>query len=36
VQTVEKARLTGYMGSLASEKMHAVCRALAIAVACEG
>jgi mRNA interferase MazF len=36
VQTVEKARLTGYVGSLASEKMRGLCRALAIAVACEG
>lgn len=36
VQTVEKARLTGYVGSLAPEKMRAVCRALAIAVGCDG
>lgn len=36
VQTVEKARLTGYVGSLAPERMRAVCRALAIAVACDG
>jgi mRNA interferase MazF len=36
VQTVEKARLTGYVGSLPPEKMRAVCRALAIAVACDG
>lgn len=36
VQTVEKARLSGYVGSLTSEKMRAVCRALAIAVACDG
>jgi mRNA interferase MazF len=36
VQTVEQARLVGYVGSLAPEKMRAVCRALAIAVACEG
>jgi mRNA interferase MazF len=35
VQTVEKARLVGYVGSLGPEKMRAVCRALAIAVACE-
>ena len=35
VQTVEKARLVGYVGSLAPEKMRAVCGALAIAVACE-
>ncbi len=36
VQTVEKARLAGYVGSLAPEKMRAVCRAPAVAVACEG
>jgi mRNA interferase MazF len=35
VQTVERARLIGYVGSLAPEKMRAVCRALAIAVACD-
>ncbi len=35
VQTVEKARLTGYVGSLSSQKMRDVCRALAIAVACD-
>lgn len=35
VQTVEKARLVGYVGSLGPEKMRAVCRALAIAVGCE-
>jgi mRNA interferase MazF len=35
VQTVEKARLTGYIGSLAPETMREVCRALAIAVACD-
>ena len=36
VQTVEKPRLVGYVGSLGSERMRAVCRALAIAVGCEG
>ena len=36
VQTVEKALLTGFVGSLAPEKMRGVCRALAIAVACDG
>lgn len=36
VQTVERARLVGYVGSVGPEKMRAVCRALAIAVACEG
>jgi mRNA interferase MazF len=35
VQTVEKARLAGYVGSLSSQKMRDVCRALAIAVACD-
>jgi mRNA interferase MazF len=35
VQTVEKPRLVGYVGSLGSERMRAVCRALAIAVGCE-
>jgi mRNA interferase MazF len=35
VQTVEKARLTGYLGSLAPEQMRAVCRALSIAVGCD-
>lgn len=36
VQTVEQARLVGYVGSLAPEKMRAVCSALAIAVGCDG
>jgi mRNA interferase MazF len=35
VQTVEKARLVGHVGSLGAEKMRAVCRALSIAVGCE-
>lgn len=35
VQTVEKARLTGYVGSLAPERMQAVCRGLAIAFSCD-
>jgi mRNA interferase MazF len=35
VQTVEKSRLAGYVGCLAPDKMHDVCRALAIAVACD-
>lgn len=35
VQTVERTRLVGYVGSLSSEKMRAVCRALAVAVACD-
>ena len=36
LQTIEQARLVGYVGSLAPEKMRAVCRALAIAVGCDG
>ncbi len=35
VQTVERARLVGYVGSLGPEKMRSVCRALAIAVGCD-
>lgn len=35
VQTVEKTRLVGYVGSLDSETMRAVCRALSVAVGCE-
>jgi mRNA interferase MazF len=34
VQTVERARLEGYVGHLDPEKMRKVCRALAIAVGC--
>jgi mRNA interferase MazF len=36
VQTVERGRLLGYVGRLGNEKMRDVCRALAIAVGCEG
>jgi mRNA interferase MazF len=36
VQTVERARLTTYVGHVAGEKMRAVCAALAIAVGCDG
>ena len=36
VQTVEKAQLVGYVGTLGAEKMGAVCRALAVAVGCDG
>jgi mRNA interferase MazF len=36
VQTVERSRLVGYAGSLGPAKMAAVCRALAIAVGCDG
>jgi len=35
VQTVERARLIGYVGHLTPEKMRQVCRALAVAVGCE-
>jgi mRNA interferase MazF len=34
VQTVERARLVGYVGRLDAERMAAVCHALAIAVGC--
>jgi mRNA interferase MazF len=36
VQTVERARLRGYVGRLPPEKMRAVCRALAVATGCDG
>jgi mRNA interferase MazF len=35
VQTVEKAGLTGHIGSLSGGRMRAVCQALAIAVGCD-
>jgi len=35
VQTVERARLIGYVGHLTPEKMRQVCRALAVAVGCD-
>ena len=35
VQTIEKARLKGYVGSLKGQRMRAVCQALAIAVGCD-
>src|SRR3982751_1969807 len=34
VQTVEKARLKRFVGTLAPQKMNAVCHALAIATGC--
>ena len=34
VQTVERARLVGYVGSLTDVQMRKVCRALAIATGC--
>ncbi len=36
VQTVEQARLTGYIGHAGAGKMRDVCRVLSIAVGCEG
>jgi mRNA interferase MazF len=36
VQTVERARLAGYVGHVAPEKMRAVCLALAVATGCDG
>lgn len=35
VQTVEKSRLTRFVGTVGTQKMHAVCRALAVATGCE-
>ena len=35
VQTVERARLGGYVGHLGPDKMRAVCRALAVATGCD-
>ena len=34
VQTVERARLVAYVGTLQTSKMQSVCRALAIATGC--
>ena len=34
VQTVERARLVAYIGTLQGFKMHSVCRALAVATGC--
>jgi mRNA interferase MazF len=34
VQTVDRARLVGYVGSVPPETMRAVCRALAVATGC--
>ena len=34
IQTVERSRLTTYVGSLGPQTLHAVCRALAIATGC--
>ncbi len=35
VQTVERARLVGFIGHAGDEKMREVCRALAVAVGCD-
>ena len=35
VQTVERSRLVGYVGHLATDKMRQVCRALAVATGCD-
>ncbi|MBI3247889.1 MAG: type II toxin-antitoxin system PemK/MazF family toxin [Deltaproteobacteria bacterium] len=34
MQTVERARLSRYIGRLSGEKMEAVCRAIAVATGC--
>jgi mRNA-degrading endonuclease toxin of MazEF toxin-antitoxin module len=34
VQTVDKSKLRRFVGSVGSQKMNAVCRALAIATGC--
>lgn len=36
VQTVERARLEGYVGHLGLDKMREVCRALSVATGCDG
>jgi mRNA interferase MazF len=36
VQTVERARLTHFVGRVGAAKMRLVCTALAVAVGCEG
>jgi mRNA interferase MazF len=35
IQTVERARLSRYLGHLGGEKMRAVCRAIAAATGCD-
>src|SRR2546422_4833552 len=35
IQTVERARLSRYIGHLSAEKMRAVCRAIAVATGCD-
>ncbi len=36
VQTVERSRLTAYVGTVSADTMNEVCRALAIATGCAG
>ena len=35
IQTIERSRLSRYIGSLSKEKMRAVCRAIAVATGCD-
>ena len=35
VQTLERSRIQGYVGQLGTERMRAVCRALAVATGCD-
>jgi mRNA interferase MazF len=35
VQTVERSRLVGFIGHVGPEKVHEVCRALAVAAGCD-
>ena len=35
VQTVERARLSRFVGQVGPDKMRAVCRALAVAAGCD-
>lgn len=35
IQTIERAHLSRYLGRLDSEKMRAVCRAIAVATGCD-
>jgi mRNA interferase MazF len=35
IQTIERARLSRYVGQVGTEKMRAVCRAIAVATGCD-
>ena len=35
IQTIERARLSRYVGCVSSEKMRAVCRAISVATGCD-